>query len=112
MDMTFSMHRLTKDDVTKLHEYAKANHVNLARVVESQLLAWLKSMEEKFTDYAPCPKCALQGFESILKGLPILEAEHAGLIKIKDTTNIELLTNTLFVICPRCLWSGIPEKQE
>ncbi len=108
MDIRFSLTRLTEQDLKELHAFARANHVNLAELVETQLLAWLECMREKFSDAGPCPCCSLGGKESVLKGMPILDAEREGLISIGPRTSRHLLENTLYVVCPQCLWWGMP----
>ncbi len=112
MEMKLTLTRLTAEDVNKLREYARINRVDLDGLVETQLVAWLRIMEEKFTDAGDCPSCSLSGVNFRLKGIPILAAEKEGLIKIGRNIDEELLKRTLYVVCPRCLWWGIPGVPE
>ena len=111
MEMKLTLSRLTQEDVNKLQKYARISCVQLDALVETQLIAWLRSMEKKFADAGECPSCFLRGVNSQLKGMAILDAEKEGLIVIGPNTDRELLKRTLYVICPRCLWWGVPEKR-
>jgi len=111
MDIRLNLSRLTESEVTKLWEFARINKVNLDHLVETQLRAWLQIQEKRFEDAETCPSCSLRGVTSPLKGIPILEAEKDGWIEIGPNTDRSLLVNTLYVICPKCMWWGIPDKK-
>ena len=111
MEMNLKLSRLTQEEFRKLAELVRVKHVNLDELIETQLLAWLRSTEKKFSDAGQCPSCSLRSMVSELKGMPVLEAEKEGLITIGVSTDRTLLKNTNYVICPRCLWWGIPEKK-
>ena len=111
MEIKLTLSRLSESDVTSLHNFAKISQVNLDELVEIQLLAWLQTQKEKFTDAGSCPSCSLRGVTSQLKGRPILEAESDGLVTIGANTDRSRLAQMLYVICPKCLWWGIPDKK-
>jgi hypothetical protein len=110
MEMKLLLSHLSQEDMGKIREFARISRIPLDAIIETQLIAWLQVMEKKFTDAGPCPACSLRGVESQLKGRPILEAEKDGLIKIESNIDRELLRNTQYVVCPRCLWWGVPGK--
>jgi hypothetical protein len=111
MEMKLTLSRLTPDELRKILDFSRIKKVNLNNLVETQLLTWLRAMEQKFTDAGPCPSCRLRGAKSKMKGMPILDAEREGLIEIGPKSDRDLLKNTQYVICPRCLWWGFPEKK-
>jgi hypothetical protein len=111
MEMKLTLSRLTPDDLRKLLEFSRIKKVNLNNLVETQLFAWLRAMEQKFADAGPCPSCRLRGVKSEMKGMPILDAEREGLVEIAPKSDRDLLKRTQYVICPQCLWWGFPEKK-
>ena len=100
------------EEEKEIRDYARAMRVRLQELVELQVKAWLATARQKFSSAGPCPSCSLRGVQSELKGMPILEAEHEGLIRIGPRTNRNLITGTQYVVCPKCLWWGFPNKKE
>ncbi len=111
MEMKLSLSHLSQEDMDKIRKFARISSIPLDAIIETQLIAWLRAMEKKFTDAGPCPACSLRGVDSQLKGRPLLEAEKEGLIEIGPNIDRELLKNTQYVVCPKCLWWGVPGKK-
>jgi len=106
--LIINLNSLDSDTFNKIISYRKDSDTAVA----DALRKYLKS-EESFEDTMKCPICHLSSGRTIpLKGLPILEAEKRGFIKINSaqSRNRAKEIGMYFCICPECLWWGIPDS--
>lgn len=108
--LILNLTRISENQLLDIRSHATLHNINLHELIEAQLLAWLRARESKFEDVGLCPSCLLNDTRSILKGMAVVDAEREGLVKIGKGINWETLDKTLYVVCLKCLWQGVPER--
>lgn len=111
--LSVRLRSLDAEGLDKVRSYFKAHNTDLDTFVEGTLVKYLRSCEETFEDVMDCPHCHLvSGRKVPLKGLPLLEAEKRGLIRLRsqETRDYAESNGTYFVICLDCLWWGFPDR--
>ena len=115
MNTNFELNNLTSEELEQIKTHLKIQGKNINDVIESHLkkiLFYSKNTFKELEDWN-CPSCFLTKHKEIkLKGIPILEAEKLGLIKLTtDDYGKKFIkeNNTHYAVCPVCFWSGIPD---
>ena len=110
--LTVALKKLDDSAVQRIKGYLEARRTSIDSFVEDTLTNYLTSTDAAFEDVLRCPNCFLKsGADVPLKGMPMLEAEKKGFIRLGSDESREFAQEhgTYFVVCLDCLWWGFPD---